>query len=65
MEMNESPVFLMMHPTIDPMQKDLPVFLYETEVHLIDDIPSFIFVRAAYSIAVSECPFSYFQTARC
>ena len=59
MEMTESPAFLMMHPTIDPMQKDLPVFLFETEVHLIDDVPSFIFVRADYSIAVPPC----FQTA--
>lgn len=52
MEMNESPVFPMMHPTIEPLQKDLPVFLYETEVHLIDNAPSFIFVRAGYSIAI-------------
>ena len=52
MEMNESPVLMMMQSDIDPLQKDLPVFLYETEVHLIEDVPSFIFVRTAYSIAV-------------
>eukprot|EP00210_Caulerpa_lentillifera_P005668 g5420.t1 len=54
MEMTESPLLLMLNPVISQLKKDLPVKLYETEVHVIDGVPSFIFVEAKYSIATAE-----------
>ena len=30
MELNESPIFLLLDTTVDPARKDLPVTLYET-----------------------------------
>ena len=32
---NESPFFLLMHPSPDPEAKDLPVALYEAELHAV------------------------------
>ncbi|KAL4439478.1 hypothetical protein ABPG77_008807 [Micractinium sp. CCAP 211/92] len=54
MEVNESPVFLRLDPSKDPSQKDLPVFLYESELHVVDGVPSFIFVQSKFTIETSE-----------
>ncbi|EFN52982.1 hypothetical protein CHLNCDRAFT_58697 [Chlorella variabilis] len=54
MEINESPIFLRLDPRCDPGQKDLPVYLYESELHVLDGVPSFIFVQAKYTIETSE-----------
>ncbi|GMH44168.1 hypothetical protein BSKO_12102 [Bryopsis sp. KO-2023] len=54
MEMTESPIFLTLDSRIDHSRKDLPVSMFETELHVIDGVPSFIFVKASYSIATSE-----------
>mmetsp|Transcript_40628 Transcript_40628/g.104022 ORF Transcript_40628/g.104022 Transcript_40628/m.104022 type:complete len:307 (-) Transcript_40628:189-1109(-) len=54
METNESPVFLMLNPRIDPAAKDLPIALYESELHFIDGCSSVVFVSATYSIETSE-----------
>lgn len=32
---NESPFFLLMHPSPDPEAKDLPLALYEAELHTV------------------------------
>jgi hypothetical protein len=32
---NESPFFLLMHPNPDPEAKDLPLALYEAELHAV------------------------------
>ncbi|GAX82869.1 hypothetical protein CEUSTIGMA_g10295.t1 [Chlamydomonas eustigma] len=54
MEMNESPVLLLLNPRIDNLRKDLPVTLYETEVHASEGSPTQIFVRASHSIETSD-----------
>ncbi|KAL4855882.1 COP9 signalosome complex subunit 6a [Chlorella vulgaris] len=54
MDLNESPIFLRLDPRCDPTQKDLPVHLYESELHVLDGVPSFTFVAAKYSIETSE-----------
>uniref|UniRef100_A0A7S1X038 COP9 signalosome complex subunit 6 n=1 Tax=Tetraselmis chuii TaxID=63592 RepID=A0A7S1X038_9CHLO len=54
MEVNESPVFLMLNPKINPEAKDLPISLYESELHFLDGASSLIFVSAKYSIETSE-----------
>ena len=42
-ELNESPVFLLLDPAIVPGSsgnRDLPIVLHETELHVIDGVPS-------------------------
>ena len=49
-EINESPVFLLLDPTITEGNRDLPIMLYETELHVIEGVPSQIFVQAKYTV---------------
>ncbi|XP_020266655.1 COP9 signalosome complex subunit 6a, partial [Asparagus officinalis] len=54
MDINESPVYLILNPSINHAQKDLPVTIYESELHVIDGIPQLIFVRSNYTIETVE-----------
>ncbi|VFQ91716.1 unnamed protein product [Cuscuta campestris] len=54
MDINESPVYVLLNPSINHAQKDLPVTIYESEMHVIDGIPQLIFVRASYTIETVE-----------
>ncbi|XP_022848340.1 COP9 signalosome complex subunit 6a-like isoform X2 [Olea europaea var. sylvestris] len=54
MDINESPVFVLLNPSINPAQKDLPVTIFESELHVIDGIPQLIFVRSGYTIETVE-----------
>lgn len=51
---NEGPVFLLLNPSIDNSRKDLPVDVYETELHVLDGAAQTIFVRANYSMETSD-----------
>ncbi|KAG9448886.1 hypothetical protein H6P81_008851 [Aristolochia fimbriata] len=54
MDINESPVYVVLNPSINHAQKDLPVTIYESELHVIDGIPQLIFVRSSYTIETVE-----------
>ncbi|GBG59461.1 hypothetical protein CBR_g38485 [Chara braunii] len=54
MDINESPVYMMLNPTINHAQKDFPITIYESELHVIDGVPSLIFVRSEYMIETVE-----------
>ncbi|KAL3161406.1 hypothetical protein ABBQ32_010296 [Trebouxia sp. C0010 RCD-2024] len=54
MELNESPVFLLFHTQQSIVRKDLPVSLYESELHVMEDRPSFHFVQAKFTVETSE-----------
>ncbi|KAF8014954.1 hypothetical protein BT93_H0678 [Corymbia citriodora subsp. variegata] len=54
MDINESPVYVLLNPSINHAQKDLPVTIYESELHVIDGIPQLIFVHASYTIETVE-----------
>ncbi|TVU05307.1 hypothetical protein EJB05_48465 [Eragrostis curvula] len=54
MDVNESPVYLLLNPAINLSQKDLPVTIYESELHVIDGSPQLIFVRSNYTIETVE-----------
>lgn len=34
MDINENPVYVLLNPSINPAQKDLPVTIYESGTHL-------------------------------
>ncbi|CAH2069769.1 unnamed protein product [Thlaspi arvense] len=54
MDINESPVYVLLNPAINHAQKDLPVTIYESELHVIDGIPQLIFVHTTYTIETVE-----------
>ncbi|KAG5034704.1 hypothetical protein AAZX31_04G109100 [Glycine max] len=54
MDINESPVYVLLNPSINHSQKDLPVSIFESELHVIDGIPQLIFVRSSYTIETVE-----------
>ncbi|CAL1404736.1 unnamed protein product [Linum trigynum] len=54
MDINESPVYVLLNPAINHAQKDLPVTIYESELHVIDGIPQLIFVNSSYTIETVE-----------
>ncbi|CAE6243464.1 unnamed protein product [Arabidopsis arenosa] len=54
MDINESPVYVLLNPAINHAQKDLPVTIYESELHVIDGIPQLIFVHTSYTIETVE-----------
>uniref|UniRef100_A0A0C9RG54 COP9 signalosome complex subunit 6 n=1 Tax=Wollemia nobilis TaxID=56998 RepID=A0A0C9RG54_9CONI len=54
MDINESPVCVLLNPVLNPSQKDLPITIYESELHVIEGVPSLIFVRSSYTIETVE-----------
>ncbi|GKU91647.1 hypothetical protein SLEP1_g5489 [Rubroshorea leprosula] len=54
MDINESPVYVLLNPSINHAQKDLPINIYESELHVIDGIPQLIFVCSSYTIETVE-----------
>ncbi|XP_030510700.2 COP9 signalosome complex subunit 6a [Cannabis sativa] len=54
MDINESPLYVLLNPSINHAQKDLPVTIFESELHVIDGIPQLIFVRSSYTIETVE-----------
>lgn len=51
---NESPLFLQLDPTINPTQRDLPVYIYDSEVHIVKDQPLLLFSKTPYKIETGE-----------
>lgn len=54
MEINESPIYLLMDPAINHTNKDLPIQIFESELHVIEGTPSLIFVGSSYTIETVE-----------
>ncbi|KAL0587507.1 hypothetical protein ABG067_002803 [Albugo candida] len=56
MEFNESPLFLVMDPSMQSgnEKRKLPVYLYESELHVMNGVPKMLFVQIAFKIETSE-----------
>lgn len=54
MDINESPIYLLLNPAMQPAGKDLPIAIFESELHVIDGTPSLIFVSSTYTIETVE-----------
>ncbi|XP_047339253.1 COP9 signalosome complex subunit 6a-like [Impatiens glandulifera] len=54
MDINENPLYVLLNPSINHMQKDLPLTIYESELHIIDGNPQLTFVRSSYTIETVE-----------
>lgn len=51
---NESPYFLLMDPNPDAEAKDLPINLYEAEMHMINDSPTMLFVTCEFQLQTAQ-----------
>jgi COP9 signalosome complex subunit 6 len=51
---NESPLYLLLDPTPKPGSRDLPVTIYETEVHMVNGAPQTLFSKASFKIETGE-----------
>eukprot|EP01104_Vermistella_antarctica_P020537 TRINITY_DN8822_c0_g1_i1.p1 TRINITY_DN8822_c0_g1~~TRINITY_DN8822_c0_g1_i1.p1 ORF type:complete len:351 (-),score=78.01 TRINITY_DN8822_c0_g1_i1:78-1130(-) len=56
MELNESPLFLLLDPMAAEVTqtRELPISLYESEMHIIEDKPTLVFSRIPYKIETGE-----------
>ncbi|KYR01770.1 Mov34/MPN/PAD-1 family protein [Tieghemostelium lacteum] len=56
LELNESPLYLMLDTVAVALQttKDLPIVIYESELHIINDVPTTLFVKSPYKIQTGE-----------
>ncbi|KAJ7296880.1 hypothetical protein O6H91_Y094600 [Diphasiastrum complanatum] len=54
MNIDKSPIYVLLNPAINHAQKDLSVTIFESGLHVIDGVPSMIFVRSAYTIETVE-----------
>jgi len=55
-EFNESPVFLLIDPSAayNPQVRDIPISIFESELHVVNDKPTFLFVKVPYRIQTGE-----------
>ncbi|KIZ02037.1 COP9 signalosome complex subunit 6 [Monoraphidium neglectum] len=53
-EINEAPVLLLLNPAVTPGRRDLPLELYETELHVTEGRAAFSFVRANFLVETSD-----------
>eukprot|EP00753_Platysulcus_tardus_P005557 PLAT13466.1.p1 GENE.PLAT13466.1~~PLAT13466.1.p1 ORF type:complete len:307 (+),score=125.52 PLAT13466.1:531-1451(+) len=52
---NENPLYLLLHPnSAGRGGKELPLSIFESELHVVADTPTMIFVKAAYAISSLE-----------
>ena len=49
-QFNESPFFLLMHAKPDPEAKELPISLYESEMHIVNETPTMLFVSLKFQL---------------
>lgn len=54
MAFNEAPLFLLMNYAPQPDAKQLPLSVYEAEMHIIDDVPTQIFVDISFKLESSQ-----------
>jgi COP9 signalosome complex subunit 6 len=56
MDFNENPVFLLLDRDAakSPTQKELPITLFESELRMVNDAPTLLFNKVAYTIETNE-----------
>lgn len=56
LEINESPIYMLLDSVAaySPATRDLPVMIFESELHVIEDKPTMLFVKVPYRIQTGE-----------
>ena len=50
MEFNENPIFLLLDVAAAQTARELPITIYESELHIINDEPTLLFAKTAYRV---------------
>jgi len=53
-EFNENPLYLQLNPIIATAQRDLPIGIFESELRMVEDTPTQLFVKVPYKIETGE-----------
>jgi len=53
-EYNENPLYLQLNTQITSAMRELPIHLYESELRMVDDSPTQLFVKVPYKIETGE-----------
>ena len=53
-EFNENPLYLHLNPMITNAMRELPISIYESELRMVDDVPTQLFVKVPYKIETGE-----------
>ena len=53
-EFNENPLYLQLNTQITSTMRELPIHLYESELRMVDDAPTQLFVKVPYKIETGE-----------
>jgi len=53
-EFNENPLYLHLNPIIATAQRELPISIYESELRVVDETPTQLFVKVPYRIETGE-----------
>jgi len=53
-ESNESPLFLVLDTVASVTAKELPISIYESELHVVKDSPTLLFVKVPYKIETGD-----------
>jgi len=51
---NENPLYLHLNPMITSAMRELPISIYESELRMVDDTPTQLFVKVPYKIETGE-----------
>ena len=51
---NDSPLCLVLNPLVDPLSRELPIQLFESELRIISDAEALVFVTSRYKIESEE-----------
>uniref|UniRef100_A0A6A7G6W6 COP9 signalosome complex subunit 6 n=1 Tax=Hirondellea gigas TaxID=1518452 RepID=A0A6A7G6W6_9CRUS len=54
MDFNESPLLLMLNPELKYGAKELPINIFESEVHMVNDVPKVEFVDVGFAVITEE-----------
>jgi len=53
-EFNENPLYLQLNTQITSAMRELPIHIYESELRMVDDSPTQLFVKVPYKIETGE-----------
>jgi len=56
LEINESPIYILIDPVqaASPANRDLPISVFESELHMVADQPTMLFAKVQYNIQTGE-----------
>eukprot|EP01103_Thecamoeba_quadrilineata_P012686 TRINITY_DN3326_c0_g1_i2.p1 TRINITY_DN3326_c0_g1~~TRINITY_DN3326_c0_g1_i2.p1 ORF type:complete len:246 (+),score=41.47 TRINITY_DN3326_c0_g1_i2:28-738(+) len=54
LQFNENPLYLLLDTAVQQHRKELPITIYESELRIVNDVPTLLFRKAPYKIETGE-----------